>query len=173
MPSTIRSTMLLLSLVASCDDDGDPVLPDASTVIRRVRACVGDPQPGEYAAWDIQLAAPFDATGRARCTSGSVGRRRRSIDYGSGVTVTPDGPIAGRVAAQTRSPIPFVVCHIDTGAIALDDPAMLFPAGVIGGDAGCSATSIPAPMLARCGKRSSSRFEHAKTLGCDTVDAPQ
>jgi len=130
---SIRAAGLALALFAfACGDDGPPILPDADeSPLDAFQPPWWTPHPGETTNWDIQRSM-FDVTATRAMYDLDLWdlTTATTIDYGDGVPVTvPAGPLAGKVAElHARTPRPIVVCHIDTGAIALDDPdARKFP----------------------------------------------
>ncbi len=191
--STIRAAAgcLIAALAVACGDDGAPTLPD-SRPLDAFQPPWWTPHPGETKNWDIQLAAPFDVSASRAMYELDLWdvATATTIDYGDGTPVTvPDGPLAGKVAAlHALTPRPIVVCHVDVGAIALDDPDAEKFAGfeatppdrptaptadsVIGWstldgkrflDLRDASRAMWAPIIRK-------RFDLAKQLGCDAIE---
>ncbi len=116
--------VLGFALLAGCKPS--PYRPDAAPPWWK-------PAPGEYADWDIQLAAPFDLSApRAMYVLDlwAVVPAPTVLDYGAGAPVTvPAGALPTAIADLHARPQPaIVVCHVSTGAIRLTDPdAAKFP----------------------------------------------
>jgi hypothetical protein len=191
--SSIRAAGFVVALVgAACGDDGPPIAPDASA-LDAFQPPWWTPHPGQTKNYDIQLAAPFDVSAPRVMYELDLWdvASATTIDYGDADPVTvPAGPLAGKVTElHARVPRPIVICHIDTGAIALDDPdARKFPgfeatppdrptvpkAGSVIGwttfdpnkrflDIRATKTSLWAAVMVK-------RFELADMLGCDAID---
>ncbi|MEO8703879.1 MAG: endo alpha-1,4 polygalactosaminidase [Kofleriaceae bacterium] len=181
-----RRLIFALAIVAGCDDDGNPTLPDASEAPDAfvAPACTVPtaitwwaPKPGEAKNWDIQLAAPFDlATARAMYTLElfDVVPTARDLDYGDGTPVTVPAGARATAIADLHAASAKVVCRIATGALAAGDPdAAKFPAAAIGSVTGgpdtekyldirATTRTTWLPVLAK-------RYELAKAIGCDAV----
>jgi hypothetical protein len=139
MASVPARALLLGSLgfVLGAGCKPDPFRPDAGPPRDTAPPPWWQPNPGEAADWDIQLAAPFDVSmPRAMYTIDlwDAVPAPTMLDYGTGTpgpaTVTvPAGALAGKIAElHARTPATIVVCHVGTGAIRLDDPdAVKFP----------------------------------------------
>lgn len=191
MTKLSTSGLAVLALAVGCGDDGEPLIPDGSPQ-DAFEPAYWTPTPGEAADWDIQLVAPFDVSAARQMylldlwqvTPGGT------IDYGGGETVTvPAGPLAGDLSTITGTGI--LVCQITVGAIRLDDPdAMRFPGfeatppdrptdptagSAIGwsviGDVNTRYLDIREAARATWQPTMFKRFEHAKAIGCDAVDA--
>jgi hypothetical protein len=188
---SVRGLILGFVLLAGCKPD--PFRPDAGPPWWK-------PAPGEYADWDIQLAAtPFDiSAARAMYVIDlwDAVPAPTALDYGDGTPLTvPAGAHATAIAdLHARTPPAIVVCHVATGAIRLDDPdAAKFP-----GYAGGAPPNRPTPPAAdsvigwsrtpadaderfidiRSGAQRATvaaligkRIELAKTIGCDAIAA--
>ncbi|MCX5746812.1 MAG: endo alpha-1,4 polygalactosaminidase [Proteobacteria bacterium] len=152
------------------------------------------PAPGEVDDWDIQLAAPFDLTPTRTAyivNLWDMVPAETTLDYGDGAPiVVPAGSQKSRLQAMhAQRPRTTVICRIDTGALALDDPdASKFPgfaanppddpaAPEVGSVIGWSA-SLPARVRwldVRASARATvlpliaKRFELADRIGCDAI----
>jgi hypothetical protein len=112
----------VLASLAACDDDGDPIPPPdgGGPVVPEF----WQPKPGDTPNFDVQLAGTLDvSTPRDMYTLDLWDvATATTLDYGGGMTVNvPAGPLAGRVA-ELRAAGTIVVCHVEAGAIQLDDP---------------------------------------------------
>jgi hypothetical protein len=182
--------VLAFALVAGCKPD--PYRPDAAPPYWK-------PKPGEYADWDIQLAAAFDISPPRKMyvlDLWAVVPAPTTLDYGDGAPVTvPAGALATAISdLHTRAEPAIVVCHVSTGAIRLTDPdAAKFPgyAGgappdrptLPGGDSVIGWSRDPAvpderfidirdnDKRATVAARIGKRIELAKTIGCDAIAA--
>ncbi|MBA2543260.1 MAG: endo alpha-1,4 polygalactosaminidase [Deltaproteobacteria bacterium] len=183
--------LVSLALAVGCGDDGEPLVPDGIPS-DAFEPTYWTPAPGEAANWDIQLVAPFDTSAARQMylvdlwaiTPGGT------IDYGNGETVTvPAGALTASLSDIKAGGI--LVCQVTVGAIRLTDPdAMRYPGfeatppdrptdpaanSVIGwsviGDANTRFLDIR--EAARTGWEATmyKRFQHAKDIGCDAVDA--
>lgn len=200
--ATARALSLGLLLAAGCKPS--PHRPDAQIdappEIDAFQPAWWTPEPGEILDWDIQLArTPFDVTTTQRAMYMidlfDAVPEATMLDYGDGgpLLTVPAGAHATAIAQlHATTPRTFVVCHVNTGAIRLDDPdAMKFPGyaanppnrpttpatgSVIGWstsdtdlderfiDTGLAARSKVLPLVDK-------RFELAKQIGCDAVAA--
>jgi hypothetical protein len=190
---SIRAAGVLIALFAvGCGDDGPPLAPPDGSALDAFQPPWWTPHPGENTNWDIQRSM-LDVTATRTMYDLDLWdvATATTIDYGDGAPVTvPAGPLAGKVAElHARTPRPIVVCHIDVGAIALDDPdASKFP--------GFEATPPDRPIAPKPGSvigwstieptkrfldlREASqalwsatmakRYDLAKQLGCDAVE---
>ena len=183
--------LVILATVVGCGDDGEPLVPDGVPIDTFVPP-YWQPKPGEAADWDIQLAGTLDVSAPRQmyivdlwdvATGGT-------IDYGGGETVTvPMGPLAGDISSITASGT--LVCQVTVGAIKLDDPdAARFPGfeadppnapdapeagSVIGwsviGDPNTRFLDIRQAARDMWQATMFKRFEYAKTIGCEAIDA--
>ncbi|HSK01552.1 MAG TPA: endo alpha-1,4 polygalactosaminidase [Kofleriaceae bacterium] len=187
---SVPGLVLAFALLAGCKPD--PYRPDAAPPYWK-------PKPGEYADWDIQLAAPFDISAPRKMyvlDLWAVIPTPTTLDYGDGAPVTvPAGALATAISdLHTRAEPAIVVCHVSTGAIRLTDPdAAKFPGYAGGappdrptapaGDSVIGWSRDPAEPNERFidirdnDKRATvatligKRIELAKTIGCDAIAA--
>ncbi|HEU0029554.1 MAG TPA: endo alpha-1,4 polygalactosaminidase [Kofleriaceae bacterium] len=182
--------LLVAALAGACGDDGPPA-PAIDATPDAHEDPWFTPTPGEAKNWDIQLAAPFDvSTARAMYILDLWDvTTAQTITYADSSTVSvPAGPLAGKIA-DIHAAGGVVICHVETGAIALDDPdAMKFPgfaanppddpmapaAGSvigwsIGGDANLRSLDIRVASQPMIQPLIDKRIELAKTIGCDGV----
>lgn len=156
------------------------------------------PEPGEAINWDLQLNPPFDVSATRTMYElelFDVVPAQTVIDYADGDPVTvPAGPLAGKIAElHARVPRVTVVCRVATGAIDLDDPdARKFPGfkaappdrpdfpeagSVIGWTTGDPNNPNERYLDLRASERGRwtpvlmKRFELAKQIGCDAIEA--
>lgn len=156
------------------------------------------PKPGDVKDWDVQLRAPYDlsaARAMYMLELFEVVPAQRTLDYGDGDPVTvPAGPQAGAIATlHARTPRPYVICRVGTGAIDLDDPdARKFPGysasppdrpippapgSVIGWTTGDPSNPNERFLDIRAASRPRwqalvfKRFELAEQIGCDAIYA--
>ncbi len=183
--------LVILVAAVGCGDDGPPLVSDAVATDAFV-APYWQPMPGEAADWDIQIVAPFDVSANRQmyildlwdvATGGA-------IDYGGGEIVTvPMGPLAGNIADITGGGT--LVCQVTVGAIRLSDPdAMRFagfeatppdrPTDPAAGSAiGWSVIGDPNTRYLDIRQAARDvwkttmfkRFEYAKNIGCEAIDA--
>jgi predicted small lipoprotein YifL len=187
----VRSWLLVVVSLAACGDDGPPVLPPDGDIEPPIPWWT--PEPGEAANWDIQLAAPFDTSVPRQMYlldlwDVSPGG---TITYDDATTVTvPAGALAGAIDA-VKSAGAVAICHVDVGAIRLGDPDVAkFPGSagtlpddpdapeagsVVGwsviGDADTRYLDVRAASRAMWEAAMFKRFEHAKQIGCEGIDA--
>lgn len=192
----VPGLVLAFALLAGCKPD--PYRPDAGPRPDGPPP-YWKPQPGEYADWDIQLAAPFDISAPRKMyvlDLWAVVPAPTTLDYGDGAAVTvPAGALPTAISdLHARAEPAIVVCHVGTGAIRLTDPdAAKFPgyAGgappdrptLPGGDSVIGWSRDPADPAERFidirdnDKRATvaaligKRIELAKTIGCDAIAA--
>ncbi len=188
--STIALAFAILAL-AACGDDGDPIKPPDGG-IDAFNPPWWTPSPGEASNWDDQLVAPLDVSTTRQMYTLDLWdvATAGTIDEGGGVIVTvPAGPLAGKIDTLHGAGAK-VVCHIDAGAIRLTDPdAMRFPGfatppdrptmPAAGSVIGWSVVGDPNTRyldLRTAGRTlwqgaMRKRFDYAKTIGCDGIDA--
>jgi hypothetical protein len=178
-----------------CGDDGEPLSPDGPPD-GPPGPLVWSPAPGEAKNWDIQIHAPFDLSAQRAMyvvELFQVVPSATTLTYADNSTVTvPAGGLPTAIA-DLHAASTIVVCRVGTGAIRLDDPdASKFPgfeasppndpdlpaAGSVIGwstldpnepnerflDQRQSARSLVTPLIEK-------RFELAKQIGCDAIDA--
>jgi hypothetical protein len=132
MPAmTPRFAGILLLAVVGCDDDGPPIAVDASP-LDAFEVAWWTPEPGEASNWDIQLTGVDVSAERAMYVLDlwELVPAATTLEYGDDDPVeVPAGSLAGTLAQlHARTPRPIVICHVNTGAIELDDPdARKFP----------------------------------------------
>ncbi len=191
----VPGLVLAFTLVAGCKPD--PYRPDAGP-LPDAPPPYWKPQPGEYADWDIQLAAPFNISAPRKMyvlDLWAVVPAPTMLDYGDGLPLTvPAGALATAISdLHTRAEPAIVVCHVGTGAIRLTDPdAAKFPGyeggappdrpTLPGGNSviGWSTPKDPTARFIdlRAGDKRATvaaligkRIELAKTIGCDAIAA--
>lgn len=196
--ATARALSLGILLVAGCKPD--PFRPDAGPPdapdIDAPEYPWWTPEPGEIRDWDIQLAkTPFDvmATKRAMYIVDLFDAvpAATMLDYGDAMPLTvPAGVHAGAIAQlKNTTPPTLVVCHVNTGALRLnepdamkypgyqanppDDPATPAPGSVIGwsvgGDPAERYIDIRPAARTKVLPLIEKRFDLAKSSGCDAI----
>ncbi|MDQ3365910.1 MAG: endo alpha-1,4 polygalactosaminidase [Myxococcota bacterium] len=198
MPRLAPTCVVMLGLGAVAACKGSPLRPDAqqdATAVDAFELPWWTPSPGEARNWDIQLTPPFDlTTPRAMYMLDlwDVVPAPMMLDYGDGDPVSvPAGELATAIATlKAQTPPAIVICHVDTGAIHLDDPdARKFPGfeatppnrptnpaanSVIGWSTTETGTierflDVRADSRARFAAILFERFDLAKAIGCDGV----
>jgi len=185
---------VLAVFAVACGDDGAPLGPIDAGPLDAFEPPWWTPEPGEAANWDIQLVAPFNVVASARAMYDldlwDV-TTAETITYDDSSTVTvPAGSLAGKIA-ELQAAGGIVVCHVDLGAIALDDPdASKFmgfevtppdrpTAPTVGSVIGWSVVGDPNKRYLDLRTASRplweaimfKRLDLAKRLGCDGIDA--
>jgi len=176
-------------VAAGCGDDGPPIEPPDGGIDAFVPPW-WTPTANEGANWDIQLVAPFDVSAQREMYTLDLWdlAPAMTFDYGGGNIVTiPAGPLADKIG-ELHATGAEVVCRIDVGAIALDDPdASLFPgsttpndrptdpeAGSVVGwsvfpDSNTRYLDLRSAAYATWRPLVLARFDLAKQLGCDAI----
>ena len=155
------------------------------------------PKVGEAKNWDIQLTAPIDVTTPRTMYDLDLWALvpvPTMLDYGDGDPVTvPAGALAGAIAQlHARTPPTIVICHLETGALDLalpdarkfpgyradmnypNSPAAPAAGSVIGYRVGATAKrwlDIRAASRSKVIPVLFKRFELARSIGCDGVEA--
>jgi len=125
------SSWLVVLVVGAAACKGSPFRPDAGPLKDAFEPAWFSPKPGEAKNWDIQLAAPFDLAAQRTMMILSlwdVVPSAQTITYADASTVTVPAGALPTAIADLHAMGTKVICHVNTGAIRLDDPdAMKFP----------------------------------------------